>query len=313
MLAKELAGQKEDLRACREKERRLLDRIRLPELQARNKTLENEVAKLEERVKRQQELMKRLGEESLKDVKELEAAAEESRKADLVIAGEVLDQLVGMAGEIGGLSKLLNKIEPRLAASKSKELLDAVKEMRKTAEFFESKDVKQMIKKLEDSKDAIKKVAQIANDPKSATKVDDVVSDVSKLMQWAIKECEVKTKVGVKIEKLLRDLPLKDLEEVGGPSILAQLSQAARVLSLGETAINCWESRGEQMLLNREVDRITGEVERRNALIKSYSPGGSHFKTHEQDVSRLKSAREEKRRIEMQIKEIEARLSGNRD
>ena len=310
--AKRLREAQERLDENHKKQQPLRDRLRLPGLKARKKALESEVAILEERVRRQQELMKRLGEESLKDVKELEAAAEESRKADLVIAGEVLDQLVGMAGEIGGLSKALDKIDMRrFGGPKWKDLRDAVKEMRETAAFFDSRDVKQTIKRIEDSKEALKKTVRIANDPKSATKVDEVVSDASKLMQWAVKECELKTKVGKKIEKLLKDVPIKELEGAGGPSTLALLGQASMALSLGETAINCWEARGEQMLLNREVDRITGEVERRNALIKSYSRGGSHFKTHEHDVSLLKAGHEEKRRVEAEIKDIEVRLARN--
>jgi hypothetical protein len=153
----------------------------------------------------------------------------------------------------------------------------------------------------------------VAGDPKSATKVDEVAADASRLMRWAVSECQHRALAGRKLLELTKDLPLKEMEDVYGLRTFRKLERGCRILSAGELAINSWTAVGEQLLANRAVNRITDQVERRNALIKSFSPGGSHYKTHEHDIGRLKAARQEKQRIVTEMKDIESRLSQSRE
>jgi hypothetical protein len=311
-LAKRIAELNASLNETRKQERRLHDRIRLAELKARNKALEAEIEQLDARVKGVQALLKRLGEESVKDVKELEATAAEARKGVFGSTAALVDQFVGMAGNVGELSGPLKKLETALQQARGekwKELRAAITEMRETAEFFNSREAKLFIRRAEDAKAAAGTVVRAADDPKSATKIDEVTSNLSAVGRWAVKECQDKTKIGQRIQKLLKELPLKEVEDLIGLPTLRQLGRACQALALGELAITGLAGYGELLVADGEVSRITGQVERRNALIKSFTRGGAQHKAYEHDVNRLKAARDEKTRNEAEMKEIEGRLA----
>lgn len=313
-LSRELNRLDCELAMCRAKQGALHDRVRLTQLNARNRILAGHIARLQFHIEQVQRLLKQLGDASLKDIKQLEEAAQQSRKIDLEFTAELLDQIVELAGGIGSLSKVLNKIDLRLlpADDKWSEFRDAVLELRESAEFFNSPDVRLMMKRFADSRNALEAAINTKHDVPATVEVDKDVVTASNLMQWVISECEHRSKVGKKLQELLKQLPLKDLEDLVGLPTLRQLSAASRYLNLGEMAITSWAAAGEQVLVNRELTRIANDIERRNALIRSFSPGGTEFLSYERHIGLLRGARNETFENEIEIAAIESRLSRSR-
>jgi hypothetical protein len=285
---------------------RLVDLSRLVWLHTAAKRRDQDVGAAEARVKRTQALLERLGSESARDSAAIEAVAEDYQEADraLVLGTvELVFQTLPMLDEV---SKALGKIDPEkldlraFPGEKWEDFREAVKQLRKAAAFLRTEDGEHALERLKYTKSLL----QNAQEAGSATELDKTLSlfvDTMKFLRSELKDSVKAVRTADEQVELLR-------KTVEGKCGFPVFKQAALAFDLGEGAIQLWEIRGQQMLSNREVFRISDAAERRDRLLKEFSPGGTYYKTYKQDIELLTAVRKQRAEQEREIKRIETEL-----
>ena len=299
-LDKELADVRRQMARVATTRGRMSDQSRRAWLQARVTELDGSISELDARIKRTQGLLGRLQNEAQRGTVDLEVAAQEFQAADLAVAKEVIDLVVDqLATNVDLLPNSLARIDlQKFSGSEYRDLRQALLDARANCAVLNTAESQAMLKRMTEAKAILQKSPNVLE----AHEVDKAASLLSQAMQSAVLQIELRTKAG---RSLLQRFP--ELAAVERSAVL----RAATALDLGERALDLWAVRGSQIQIHREVNRVTDAAERRDRLLREFSPGGCYFRAYQADIEQLKSARAEKARREAEAKDIETRLKAS--